>query len=93
MQAPTHSPRAPCRPRSARRHRPVVREAVLEMLQHLLPVALSRSNDGMLVLEARHLRRLFDSVLAEGKGFSLHDMQHCLVEPSEGRAARRAAAY
>lgn len=67
----------------------MVREAVLEMLQHLLPVALSRANDGMLVLEARHLRRLFDSMLAEGRSFSLPDMQHCLVEPSEGRAARR----
>ncbi|KAL4458379.1 hypothetical protein ABPG75_013244 [Micractinium tetrahymenae] len=75
--------------RSARRHRPVVREAVLEMLQHLLPVAFSRANDGLLVLEARHLRRLFDSMLAEGRGFSLPDMQHCLVEPSERRARRR----
>lgn len=77
---PAHPP-APC---SARRHRPVVRELVLEMLQHLLPVGFSRANDGILVLEARHLRRLFDTMLAGGKTFSLAAMQHCLVEPPIG---------
>lgn len=61
------------------------------MLQHLLPVALSRTNEGLLTLEARHLRRLFDSMLAQGKCFSLPDMQHCLVEPDERRARRHRA--
>jgi hypothetical protein len=59
-----------------------LRELVLEQLQHLLPVSFARDNDGLLVLEARHLRRLFDSMLASGQSFSLQDMQHCLVDPS-----------
>lgn len=75
---PTFTP-APLR--STLRHRPVLRELVLEMLQHLVPVSIPRSNDGLLTLEVKRLRRLFDAMLASGSTFSLESMQHCLVEP------------
>lgn len=68
--------------RSARKHQPILREIVMEMLQHLLPVTLSRSNDGLLVLEARKLARLFKS-LQGSDPLSLVAMQHCLVDPGQ----------
>lgn len=64
-----------------RRHRGKLRELVLEMLQHLLPVTFGRSNDGLLVLEGKALRKLFDAMTQQGRGFSLPEMAHCLVDP------------
>lgn len=70
------------RPRSTRRHQPVLRELVLEMLQALLPVALGRSNDGILVLEGRQLAKLFDALAAQGKGLSVREVAQLLVDPA-----------
>ena len=78
---PTHAAHARPPARSARRNAPVLREAVLEMLQHLLPVTLSRSNDGLLVLEARKLRKLFDALGGQEDPFALVNMQQYLVDP------------
>lgn len=76
------SPPSPPRPRSTRRHQPVLRELVLEMLQALLPVALGRSNDGILVLEGRQLAKLFDALAAQGKGLSVREVAQLLVDPA-----------
>jgi hypothetical protein len=51
------------------------------MLQQLVPVSFGRANDGLLVVEGRHLRLLFDIMLAEGRTFAVESMQHCLVNP------------
>jgi len=59
----------------------VVRELVLEMLQHLLPVNIAKGNEGCLVVEARHLAKLFDTMAAAGRDFSLESMQECLGDP------------
>ena len=67
---------------SAKRHKSVLREIVLEQLQHLLPVQLSGSNNGLLVVDGGDLRRLFDVMQAQGTAFDLPTMQHCLVDPA-----------
>jgi hypothetical protein len=54
----------------------------MEQLQHLLPVRMSGSNDGLLVVDGRDLRRLFDVMQAQGTAFDLPTMQHCLVDPA-----------
>ena len=59
-----------------------MREVVLEMLQALLPVGLGRSNDGLLVLEGRHLARLFGAMAARGQRLSVRDVAHVLVDPA-----------
>ena len=74
---------SPTRPlASARKHQPIVREIVVEMLQHLLPVTLSRNNDGLLLLEARKLARLFNTLQGPDP-LSVVAMQHCLVDPGQ----------
>ena len=83
----THTVPTPAHPscpphRSAKRHQPVLREIVLELLQHFVPVTLARANDGLLVLEARKLVRLFDSLQGPDP-LSLAAMAHCLVDPGQ----------
>ena len=61
----------------------MLRELVLEMLQRLVAVSFPRGNDGLLVVEAKELRRLFDELDAARTTVSLRTMQHCLVDPNE----------
>lgn len=60
----------------------MLRELVLEMLQHLVPVTLARGNDGLLQIKAKHLCRLFDALdPAVDRPLGLAAMRHVLVDP------------
>lgn len=80
-RAPTLGHRTAAPACSLRRKRGVLREPVLRLLQNLVPVSFSRANDGLLVVEGRHLRLLFDIMQTEGRTFAIESMQHCLVNP------------
>ncbi|GAB4822122.1 hypothetical protein N2152v2_009168 [Parachlorella kessleri] len=68
--------------RSLVRNKSPLRDCTLALLQQLVTVRVARNNDGLLVVESKHMERLLRHMARKGRSFSLQDMKEHLVAPS-----------
>lgn len=75
--------------RSDVRHRSQLREAVMKLLQPLVPVRLAPGNDGLLLVYSSQMLRLLRFMTRRGHSFDPVSMKGFLVEPGGGQEGDR----